>query len=214
MNQGYVSFASIFLCLVGCSSSQATIQQITSPAPYRIWLQQANNQKQIMEYKQFLVKQHVQFPAPDFQMLRSAREWQKCHYSEFNVPTPQLWKNAVPTLKVMNQLSSQGIIPKNIEVTSSYRALALNRCAGGAKTSSHLKNSAIDFRIGATHPTLLDQVIIYRTKTKLCKFWRTQGQQYNMGLGIYPTGQIHVDTNGYRTWGYNHKQQSSLCTRK
>ena len=27
------------------------------------------------------------------------------------------------------------------------------------------------------------------------------GQSSNMGLGLYASGQIHIDTQGYRTWG-------------
>ena len=32
-----------------------------------------------------------------------------------------------------------------------------------------------------------------------------------MGLGVYASGQIHIDSAGYRTWGPDHKSTSSPC---
>lgn len=68
----------------------------------------------------------------------------------------------------------------DFEVTSVYRALALNRCAGGADASRHVFNAALDFRIGPEQPSDLDQFNIQQTKTKLCQFWATKGQAFNM----------------------------------
>jgi len=178
---------------------------------YDVWLK--SNQTRVNQYKAFLKQNNTQFPAPDAQMLRSARDWQRCHYTEFDVPHKSVWKNAIPTYKLMQQLKLQRVIP-TVEVTSSYRSPFLNRCAGGARMSSHVTNAAIDFRIGKENPTLLDRAKIYTTKVKLCHFWKKYGQQYNMGLGVYPTGQIHIDTQGYRTWGANHKAPSSMCFKK
>ena len=61
----------------------------------------------------------------------------------------------------------------DFEVTSVYRALALNRCAGGADASRHVFNAALDFRI-VEQPSDLDQFNIQQTKTKLCQFWATK----------------------------------------
>ncbi len=38
--------------------------------------------------------------------------------------------------------------------------------------------------------------------SSLCQFWAQHGQSFKYwGLGLYSTGQIHIDTQGYRTWG-------------
>ena len=45
----------------------------------------------------------------------------------------------------------------------------------------------------------------------LCQFWQYQGKEHNFGLGLYATGAIHLDTDGYRKWGFNHASSSSSC---
>jgi hypothetical protein len=39
-----------------------------------------------------------------------------------------------------------------------------------------------------------------------------QGKDWNMGFSRYPSGRIHIDTAGYRTWGYDHTGKSAVCT--
>jgi hypothetical protein len=46
---------------------------------------------------------------------------------------------------------------------------------------------------------------------RLCRFWREQGRAWDMGLGRYPSGRVHIDRNGYRTWGASHGRGSSFC---
>lgn len=188
---------------------EKSIRQPT-PETYLIWLNQADNQQLLNSYKAFLSRNQADFIVPDYQMLRSARDWQQCNYPEYEVPPPEVWQNAVPTLQLLRYLRQQGII-SNIEVTSSYRSPFLNKCAGGAKASSHVRNAAIDFRIGPSQPTPEDEFAILESKKKLCRFWQQYGKDFNMGLGVYESGQIHIDTIGYRTWGYSHSWRSSLC---
>ena len=38
-------------------------------------------------------------------------------------------------------------------------------------------------------------------RQKVHSFWRAQGKGWNMGLSRYPSGRIHVDRTGWRTWG-------------
>lgn len=45
----------------------------------------------------------------------------------------------------------------------------------------------------------------------LCQFWQYQGESHNFGLGLYSTGAIHLDTDSYRKWGFNHTSSSSAC---
>lgn len=190
---------------------------ITSPAPQKIvpnsyitWLSQGEHQQQAAEYERFLSQNGVGNIVPSFELLRSARDWQKCGSEEYAVPNRELWANQIPTLKVFKYLVATQVLT-NFEVTSVYRDLPTNQCAGGANSSRHLYNSAIDFRLGPEIPQPQDYIEIEKTKFKLCQFWAQYGQTLNMGLGLYASGQIHVDTQGYRTWGPNLSRSSSMC---
>ncbi|MDB0196634.1 peptidase M15, partial [Acinetobacter baumannii] len=33
----------------------------------------------------------------------------------------------------------------------------------------------------------------------------------NLGIGLYSSGQIHIDTQGYRTWGPDLTRNTSMC---
>ncbi|MFO1364953.1 MAG: hypothetical protein U1E91_00660 [Moraxella sp.] len=39
----------------------------------------------------------------------------------------------------------------------------------------------------------------------------SNGQAYSFGLGLYPTGSVHLDTQGFRKWGASHSSSSSPC---
>jgi hypothetical protein len=60
-------------------------------------------------------------------------------------------------------------------------------------------------------PQAEDYAFIENSKFKLWQFWVQYGQSLNMGLGLYASGQIHIDTQGYRTWGPDHSRHSSMC---
>jgi uncharacterized protein YcbK (DUF882 family) len=87
------------------------------------------------------------------------------------------------------------------EVHSGYRHRELNRCAGGAARSAHLLAFAIDI----TTQTPPD------ARQRLCDFWLAHGRSWNMGLGHYPSGRMHIDTHGYRSWGADGSAQSAVC---
>ena len=119
-----------------------------------------------------------------------------------------MWPNIVPTLHLYSELKNQGILPPSSEIRSVYRNPGLNDCAGGADSSKHMNASAIDIWV----PEYEDN--LWRLNTMqdgLCQFWQYQGQSYNFGLGLYATGAIHLDTDGYRKWGFNHASSSSSC---
>jgi len=181
------------------------------PASYNLWLSQGENRQRAYEYERFLDQNNVGNIVPAFELLRSARDWQKCGSSEYAVPNRELWHNQVATLRVFKYLVVTKVLT-DFEVTSVYRDLPTNQCAGGANSSRHLFNSAIDFRIGPQYPQPEDLAFISDTKFKLCQFWTQYGQSLNMGLGLYASGQIHIDTQGYRTWGPNLSRGSSMCS--
>lgn len=180
------------------------------PYTYNSWIAVSDNLRQVREYEIFLQQNNVGNIIPSYELLRSARDWQKCGHSEYAVPPQELWQNQVPTLKIFKYLIASKVLT-DFTVTSVYRDLALNRCAGGAASSRHVMNSAIDFRIGPEYPQAVDYIQIEDTKFRLCRFWHQYGQSLNMGLGLYASGQIHIDTQGYRTWGPDTSRHSSMC---
>src|SRR5690554_6811120 len=170
------------------------------PYVYTHWVSALNNLSLVREYENFLAQQGVGNIIPSFELMRTARDWAKCGRSQYMIPSRELWSNQVPTLRVFKYLVAANVLT-DFEVTSVYRDLPLNQCAGGANSSRHLFNSAIDFRIGPEYPQAQDYAAIENTKFKLCQFWLQHGQSMNMGLDLYASGQIHIDTQGYRTWG-------------
>ncbi|WP_284090728.1 D-Ala-D-Ala carboxypeptidase ZrlA [Acinetobacter pittii] len=180
------------------------------PEAYVAWLATGDHRQSVQAYKQFLKQKGLANLVPDHELLSSARDWQKCGVEPYAVPPREIWSNIVPTLSILKALVDDGVI-NDFEVTSVYRALSLNRCAGGADASRHVFNAALDFRIGPEQPSDLDQFNIQQTKTKICQFWATKGQALNMGLGVYASGQIHIDSQGFRSWGPDHHYRTSIC---
>ncbi|MFH3935035.1 D-Ala-D-Ala carboxypeptidase ZrlA, partial [Acinetobacter nosocomialis] len=164
--------------------SKTVVKIKQQPEDYVVWIATLDHRQSVQAYKQFLKQKGLADLVPDHELLRSARDWQKCGVEPYAVPPREIWSNIVPTLNILKALVDDGVI-NDFEVTSVYRALALNRCAGGADASRHVFNAALDFRIGPEQPSDLDQFNIQQTKTKLCQFWATKGQALNMGLGVY-----------------------------
>ncbi|MDQ9887979.1 D-Ala-D-Ala carboxypeptidase ZrlA [Acinetobacter pittii] len=221
-------FGLILLSLTACSTqtpkpttplhTQTPLPQPTKPVvkiksqpeTYVAWLATGDHRQSVQAYKQFLKQKGLANLVPDHELLSSARDWQKCGVEPYAVPPREIWSNIVPTLSILKALVDDGVI-NDFEVTSVYRALSLNRCAGGADASRHVFNAALDFRIGPEQPSDLDQFNIQQTKTKICQFWATKGQALNMGLGVYASGQIHIDSQGFRSWGPDHHYRTSIC---
>ena len=182
------------------------------PKNYQAWLTRHENQLRTQQYENFLQRQHVYDVVPTYQLLRSARDWERCGAEPYAVPSSDLWQNLIPTLHVLQKLVQQEVL-SDFEVTSVYRDSVLNQCAGGAAQSRHVQNSALDFRIGPEQITTAAQIrMLSISKSRLCDFWREYGASYNLGLGVYASGQIHIDTQGYRTWGPDHTSATSICT--
>ena len=164
---------------------------------------------QVANYQRYLsARVGARNVPPLSQLLTTARSWEKCGYEPYQLPPQELWSNIVPTLQLYSQLKSQGILPANSEIRSVYRSPGLNDCAGGASSSKHMTAGAIDIWVPdyESSPWQLS-----RMQDSLCEFWQYQGQSHNFGLGLYSTGAIHLDTDGYRKWGFNHASSSSAC---
>jgi uncharacterized protein YcbK (DUF882 family) len=140
-------------------------------------------------FRQMLVQARLYGVVPIHQLLRSASDWRKCRAEPFAVPPASQWPAVRSTVALLKVLGEQGVL-REYEVVSAYRDGPLNRCAGGVPGSAHLRAFAVDLLLAPGADA-----------TRLCQFWLRHGQAWNMGLGRYPSGRIHIDTAGYRTWG-------------
>ena len=145
---------------------------------------------------------------PMSELLTTARSWEKCGYEPYQLPPQELWSNIVPTLRLYSNLKNQGVLPRSAEIRSVYRSPDLNACAGGANSSKHMTAGAIDIWVPEYDSNLWARSSM---QDGLCEFWQYQGQIYSFGLGLYSTGAIHLDTQGYRKWGFDHASSNSPC---
>jgi len=185
------------LCLgiAACSAPMESIEQ-----RYQHWLE-AGHQAQAASYDAYLQAEGLDGIVPLHGLLRSGRRWRWCGVDEFAIPPRKDWATMKPTLELVADLHSAGLLSK-AAVASAWRSAAFNRCEGGSGASRHLANNALDFDVR-------DSVDVQQ----LCTYWRTHGVARKFGLGFYSATQIHVDTSGFRTWGHDYHRGSSLCTR-
>ncbi len=165
--------------------------------------------EQVANYQRYLSAQVGAYNVPPMeQLLTTARSWEECGYEPYQLPPQYLWQNMVPTLKLYSVLKQQGVLPSGTVIRSVYRSPDLNQCAGGASSSKHMSNGAIDIWVPEFENDLWR---IQTMQDSLCEFWLYQGVSYNFGLGLYPTGSIHIDTQGHRKWGGNYASSRSSC---
>ncbi|MGP9491132.1 D-Ala-D-Ala carboxypeptidase family metallohydrolase [Psychrobacter sp. AOP7-B1-24] len=177
---------------------------------FNVWLNNNSYRaKQVAEYQRYLISQVGAKNVPPLsQLLTTARSWKKCGYEPYQLPPKELWPNIVPTLRLYSELKKQGILPASSEIRSVYRSPGLNDCAGGADSSKHMNASAMDIWVPEYESNLWQ---LSTMQDGLCQFWQYQGAAHNFGLGLYATGAIHLDTDGYRKWGFHHASSSSSC---
>ncbi|MFK3683049.1 D-Ala-D-Ala carboxypeptidase family metallohydrolase [Pseudomonas sp. NPDC088890] len=156
---------------------------------------------QTRPFRQMLVDARLYGIVPIHQLLRSASDWRLCRASPFAVPPASQWPAVRSTLALIKTLDDRGAL-RQFEVVSAYRDPRLNACAGGAVGSAHTRAFAVDLLLPA-----------WADPNPLCSFWQQHGQAWNMGLGRYPSGRIHIDTAGYRTWGGDGSAGSSFCAK-
>ncbi len=192
------------------SNTYNSVNTDATNVDFNAWLNRNSYRaQQVAEYQRYLIsKIGAQNVPPLSQLLTTARSWDKCGYEPYQLPPQELWANIVPTLRLYSELKHQGVLPTSSEIRSVYRSPALNNCAGGADSSKHMNGSAIDIWV----PEYENDVWRLNTmQDGLCQFWQYQGAAHNFGLGLYSTGAIHLDTDGYRKWGFNHASSSSSC---
>ena len=171
-------------------------QETRTEAMFAQW--RVSNQADVDLFADYLQAQSLSGVIALHQLLRSASSWRQCNAEPFAVPPQEQWAEVVSVLRLVKELVTRGILGR-FEVHSAYRNAELNECAGGAAGSAHLRTFAVDLvPLEGIDPSPL-----------LCRFWSEHGRSWNMGLGRYPSGRIHIDTSGYRTWGADH---NARCT--
>lgn len=122
----------------------------------------------------------------------------------FNVPPPEYWGNIVPTLKYFKENVRPQIGP--VRLYHGYRNLDANK-ACGSHSMVHPKNSAIDLvPLEMSDPAKIER--------KLYEIFLKTGKESNVGMGFYGIGLIHIDTQGFRSWGPDTKFKTSPCRLK
>ena len=81
-----------------------------------------------------------------------------------------------------------------VEVVSVYRNAALNACAHGAPTSTHLHMGAVDM-------VPLRPISREALMSQLCAIHQASGPTNATGLGFYKGLRFHIDMRKYREWG-------------
>ncbi len=181
---------------------------VGTQADYQLWLSSTYQRQLAYDYENYLRSHLGNGTPPMYELLTTARSWQECGFEPYQVPPVELWSYMLPTLRLYDELKYQGILPRDTVIRSVYRSPELNRCAGGAAGSKHMTNAAIDIWV----PRFGNEGYeLYQMKDKLCQFWKDKGQVYNFGLGLYATGAIHIDTQGYRKWGAQYSNINSPC---
>jgi uncharacterized protein YcbK (DUF882 family) len=172
--------------------------ELDPEARYARW--QRAHAADVAAYQGFLDAHGVGRVVPMPQLLHTVRNWRHCG-DEFAVPPPATWPAIVPTLRLLAELRREGQLAGATRVASTWRSAAMNACAGGAARSRHLDNGAIDLDWDAPPDGV----------ARLCAAWGTAGGRYAWGLGFYAPDRIHLDTGGWRTWGYDYHARTSLC---
>ncbi|CAM4066659.1 D-Ala-D-Ala carboxypeptidase family metallohydrolase [Psychrobacter arenosus] len=186
---------------IGIDVSSMDFERWLNAYPYRA--------QQVADYRRYLSQRVGAANVPPMdQLLTTARSWATCGYEPYQLPPQYLWQNMVPTLKLYATLKQQGLLPASTEIRSVYRSPDLNQCAGGANASKHMSAGAIDIWVPEYENSPWQRSNV---QDVLCDFWLYQGVAYDFGLGLYSTGAIHLDTQGYRKWGSNHSSTSSPC---
>ena len=187
------------LILAGCAWRPALAQEARNAAMFLEW--RLKHVQQVQPFEAFLEREKLAGVVPLYQLLRSASMWRECRAQPFQVPPPDNWGAVRDVLALLEELQKRQVMGR-FEVVSAYRDPALNACAGGAPKSSHVRFAVDLLPLAGTDAVAL------------CAFWRSQGKQWNMGISRYPSGRIHIDRTGWRTWGASHGRGSSFCLAK
>jgi len=143
------------------------------------WL--TRNEKDVDAYARYIKKLRLR----NITVQQVVEAHAKRHGSVWNTLPPRSeWKNIGPTLKVVDRISKELKAPVT-EIVSVYRTPAYNRrCPGAKRHSWHLRNYAVDVKMGA-RPSQV---------SAMARRLRGRGV-FQGGVGRYWSF-THVDTRG------------------
>ncbi|MEM6827250.1 MAG: D-Ala-D-Ala carboxypeptidase family metallohydrolase [Pseudomonadota bacterium] len=195
--------------LSGCSLAEDP----SSKEAFERWLEAETGRARVyLAFTERLRKAGVEDVIPPWQLLRVDADYVwRCDSEYFDFPPNDQWDAIIPTLHLLRD----EVIPVvgKVEVASAYRSEAVNACVGGAKRSQHRRFTAVD---------LVPEGDIDKRDhfTRLCRMHARLGAQSHMGLGAYfepdnpgrnSTGRFHIDSGGFRRWGYDYTSKSDPC---
>jgi len=146
---------------------------------------------ELQDFFDFLKVHGVADVVPVEGMWRQGSAWRSHEYSAYAMPPRDHWIQIVKTLQVLQQEIIPAIGP--VIVQSGFRTRHYNLVAGGASRSQHLQFAALDLKPQRDLP----QRVLHR---RLRHVWKSQGREWNLGLGLYSGTRFHIDTGGYRSW--------------
>jgi len=180
------------------AAAASALAAIDDAADFQRW---AKLNPDIAAFEKYLAGAELAGVIPTRQLLRTASDWKTCLGPQFDIPPAEQWPDVAQVLRLVAELKKRKIL-REFETASAYRNPPLNACAHGAKKSSHTVSFAVDIvPVGAAG---VDE-------KALCGFWVAEGLHWHMGLSKYPSGRIHLDTSGWRTWGADHTRRSTFC---
>jgi hypothetical protein len=196
MGRRFPPLVSGVLLAVSCAGTPAAT--IDDADAFKAWTRQNT---EVAAFEKYLAGAEVSGVIPTRQLLRTASDWKACLGPQFDIPPQEQWPDVAQVLKLVAVLKKRKIL-RDFETASAYRNPPLNACANGAKKSSHTVSFAVDILpVGRGG---VDELA-------LCGFWVAEGESWKMGLSKYPSGRIHLDTSGWRTWGADHTRRSTFC---
>jgi uncharacterized protein YcbK (DUF882 family) len=188
----------ILLILLILSSTAAVALDVRSASTFTTW--RAKNEPSVSQFQAHLESEKLHQVMELRELLKSSSSWQTCNAEPYAVPPQERWSAVLSVLRLIRELTRQGVLGV-FTVHSAYRGPELNTCSGGAAGSAHHRAFAVDITpADGEDPT-----------SKLCNFWRDHGRHWAMGFSRYPSGRVHIDTAGYRTWGSDRTGKSAVC---
>jgi hypothetical protein len=160
---------------------------------YRAWMKaDPVRALRVKAFNDYLVTYGVGGVAPTWQLIRTASDWHKCGDQPFEVPPTEHWPNIVHALRFIGAFVEPVI--GQVEPVSAYRNPALNRCAKGAATSTHLTGGGVDM-------VPITPIARERLMVELCRIQLSKGSWNGIGLGFYKGLRFHIDARKNREWG-------------
>lgn len=208
-----VSAAAAVLTLGLSSWWSAQREYAYSKPAFDVWVNA--DPKRAQQFEQFsaaMADAGVAEVVPLWQLWRvDANYASRCDTEMFVAPPDDKWAAMVPTLRLVRD----EVLPVTgpVEVVSAYRSQEVNGCIGGANRSQHLFFRALDL-------VTQEENDLAELFTRLCTMHNGLGAKSKMGLGAYydldnparnSTGRFHIDSAGYRRWGYDYTRGSDPC---